>query len=99
MEFNFTFKSDISTPMSTSTLQVLFYGFLTSVEMDEIDGRHVYNCGVDICYPEAVANGDPAVGNSPGQQFYYAADTSQGLNVAPEVAMSPGLLALQFRTA
>jgi len=95
IEFNFTFKSDI--PAGTSTMQVLFYGFLTSVEMDEIDGRHVYNCSVDIAYPEDPTSGVPAVGNSPAQEF--EAGTNQGLNVAPDAALTPGLLAIQFSTS
>jgi hypothetical protein len=78
-------------------MQVLFYGFLTSVEMDEIDGRHVYNCSVDIAYPEDPTDGVPAVGNSPAQAF--AAGTNQGLNVVPDTALTPGLLAIQFSTS
>lgn len=101
MEFNFTFLSDITG--GGSTMQVLFYGFFTSIEMDENDGRHIYTCGVDLAYPENCQTGVPAVGDSPNQLFTASngAGIGQGLNVDPTpslVPMIPGLLALQFRS-
>jgi len=102
MEFNFTFLSDITG--GGNTMQVLFYGFFTSIEMDENDGRHTYTCGVDLAYPEDCQTGVPAVGDSPNQLFTSAGaftGIGQGLNEDPTpnvTPMIPGLLALQFRS-
>jgi len=101
LEFNFTFVSDESTAILTHTVQVLFYGWITNVTPEDVDGRSVWTLEVSLTYPEDQTQPSTVTaGVKPSQTFQSSVTMGQGLNVDPdESTMPPGMLALQFRTA